>query len=347
MAIDLLGLEEVKINSGLAGKILGIFSTNNLGKSKVSSQLFPGQTLFVATEKGYNSLAGIKKIDVTEWKTFRDIVAALTPKKPEELLKIQEAYKCVVIDVADRLPEMCQHYICLKNSVDNISDIPYGGGYAQLKQEFSNQINKMVLSGMCVVLLMHEVAKEIEDPLTGETYNYIQPKTTDTKVGEILKDLPDFCIWLRNNGSDENGNVILSTGYTTQHKGFFARSRFTQCPPKIDPFTALNLRETIKYACEKEAEALGVECVNYEQEVEQKLRELEMLKKSRPQLLDEIKPILMTLYESGNEDEVTGIVTKYLGEDVKVSQATDGQIDKLEFILNDLKDLAERKGIEY
>lgn len=347
MGIDLLNLEEVKINSGLAGKIIGIFSSNNQGKSKVSSQLFPGKTLFVATEKGYNSLGGIRKVDVTDWKTFRDVISALTPKKAEELVKIQETYKCVVIDVADRLPEMCQHYICLKNTVDNIADIPYGGGYAQLKQEFSNQINKMALSGMCVILLMHEVSRELEDPRTGEKYNYIQPKTTDTKVGEILKDLPDFCIWLGGNGVDENGNVILSTGYTTQHKGFFSRSRFSQCPPKIDPFTAVNLRETIKYACEKEAEMLGVECVNYEQEIEQRLKELEMLKRTRPQLQEEIKPIFTALYGSGNEEEVMGIVEKYLGEDMKISSATDGQIDKLEFILNDLKDMAELKGIEY
>ena len=346
MAIDLLGLEEVMINSGLAGKIILVYSGNNQGKSKVASQLFPKQTLFLATEKGYNSLGGIKKVDVTDWKTFRDIITSLTPKKEENLKKIQDAYKCVVVDVADRLPEMCQGYICSKNGVDNISDIAWGGGYAQLKQEFSNQLNKLVLGSYCVVLICHEVTREITDPVSGEKYEYTQPRSTETKVGEILKDLPDFAIFLQNMGCDENGNVILSNGITTQHKNVFARSRFSQCPPKIEPFTAVNLRETIKYACEKEAEMLGLECVNYEAYIEQEIKEKQAKIKTRPQLLEMIKPIMTALYSSGNQEETLAVVEKYLGEGVKVSSATDGQIDKLEFILNDFKDMAEKKGIE-
>lgn len=346
MAIDLLNLEEVQINSGLAGKIILLYASNNQGKSKVASQLFPKQTLFIATEKGYNGLGGIKKVDATTWTTFRDIVTSLTPKKEEDLKKIQEMYKCVVVDVADRLPEMCQSYICSKNSADNISDIAWGGGYAQLKQEFSNQLNKLVLGSYCVVLICHEVTREITDPISGEKYEYTQPRSTDTKVGEILKDLPDFSIFLQNNGCDENGNVNLSTGITTQHRNVFARSRFSQCPPKIEPFTAINLRETIKYACEKEAEMLGLECVNYEEYIKQEMIEKQSKIKTRPQLLEAIKPVLMALFNSGNQEETSAIVEKYLGEGVKVSNATDGQIDKLEFILNDLKDMAERKGIE-
>ena len=347
MAIDLLGLEEVKISGDLAGKIIEIYSTNNQGKSKVASQLFPNQTLFVSTEKGYNGLGGIKKVDVTDWKTFRDVVSALTPKKEEDLKKIQKAYKCVVVDVADRLPDMCNTYICNRNGVENISDIAYGGGYVQLKQEFNNQLNKLVLGSYCIILLCHEVTKEITNEVTGEKYMYTQPRSTDTKVGEILKDVPDYCIYLENLGADENGNVILSNGYTTQHKRFFARSRFTQCPPKIEPFTALNLREMVKKSCENEAKILGVECVNSEELIEQELRERLAKTKTRPQLLEEIKPIMTQLFNSGNQDEVTAIVEKYLGEDIKVSQATDGQCEQLQFILNDFIDMADRKGIDY
>lgn len=343
MAIDLKGLEEVKINSGLAGKIVLTYSTNNTGKSKVASQLFPKQTLFLATEKGYNALGGIRKVDVLDWRTFRDVISSLTPKKKEELKEMQDLYKAVVVDVADRLPEMCQAYICAKNGVENISDIAWGGGYAQLKQEFSNQLNKLALSGYFIMLICHESTKETTDPVSGEKYDYTMPKNSDTKVGEILKDIPDFTIYLKNNYTDEDGNVVLSTGICSHRKNVFARSRFTQCASVIEPYTALNLRETIKLACEKEAESLGVECINYEQEVEQYLREQAKLNKTRTELLNEIKPILLRLYDNGSQDEVTYIVEKYLGEGVKVSQATDGQKDKLQFILNDLKDMEERK----
>lgn len=339
MALGLLELEEVKINTGLAGKIIGIYSTNNTGKSKVSSQLFPKQTLFVATEKGYNSLGGIRKIDVLDWKTFRDVVKELTDKKTIE--KMQQVYKCIVVDVADRLPEMCQTYICSKNMVENLGDIPWGGGHAQYRTEFSNQINKLALSGYCIILICHQSTATVKDPVTGEDVEYTFPKNTDKKVGEILKDLPDFFIYLQNNHTDENGNVVLSTGICSHRRNVFARSRYTQCETTIEPFTAENLRRVVREACEKEAELLGVETVNFEQEIEQMIKEQTSLRKTRPQLLEEIKPILTRLYQGGRQEEVTRIVEKYLGEGAKVSEANDGQIDKLTFILNDLTDLED------
>jgi len=121
---DLLNLEETKINSSMEGKIVLIYGTNNTGKSKVSSLIYPHKTLYLATEKGYNALGGAKVIDVLDWNTFRQAVKQLINKKTFK--KMHETYKTVVVDVADRLPELCSSYICDKNSVSNISDIAWG-----------------------------------------------------------------------------------------------------------------------------------------------------------------------------------------------------------------------------
>ena len=94
---DLLNLEETKINSSLESKILMVYSTNNCGKSKVASQLYPHQTLFVATEKGYNALGGARVIDTLDWNTFRQVVKQLTNKKTFK--KMHETYKAIVLPV--------------------------------------------------------------------------------------------------------------------------------------------------------------------------------------------------------------------------------------------------------
>lgn len=52
MALDITNLEETTITTGLEGKILAWYGTNNVGKSHVASKLFPGKTLWLATEKG-------------------------------------------------------------------------------------------------------------------------------------------------------------------------------------------------------------------------------------------------------------------------------------------------------
>lgn len=49
---DITEITKTTITTGLAGKIIGIYGTNNTGKSYVSARLFPGKTLWLATEKG-------------------------------------------------------------------------------------------------------------------------------------------------------------------------------------------------------------------------------------------------------------------------------------------------------
>lgn len=340
MAIDLLNLEEVKINTGLDGKIVLIYGQNNTGKSLVASQLFPKQTLFLATEKGYNALKGIKKIDILDWTTFRNVVGELTGKKNRD--QLQEMYKCIVIDVADRLPAYCESYICQKNMVNNIADIAYGGGYSQLKIEFDNQINKLALSGYCLILLAHEQYEEHTEILNGKEhkFQYAFPKNTFSKVGAPLKDIPDFTIWLKDNKVDENGNVIPSTGFVAQQKEAFARSRFTECPTVIHPFSANNLRNTIKTACERAAG--DDEGITFKEEEEQRVVEQKKMRKTREEIVEDIKPYLTEAIKY-YPNECGQICAKYLG-DKKITDPTN-PAEKLQFVYDEFVDFCESKHI--
>lgn len=345
---DLLNLEETKINSSMEGKICLFYGQNSVGKSKVSSMIYPHKTLFMATEKGYNALGGISKIDVLDWNTFRQAVKQLTNKKTFK--KMHEKYKAVVVDVADRLPEMCSAYICDKNSVDALSDIAYGQGYSQQKNEFNNQINKLALSGYLVILVCHEETNDkYVDPVSGEEYPYTFPKNTMSKAGNPLKDIPDFIIYLQNNGTDkESGEVILSTGIVSHRKNVLARSRFTKCATTIEPFTAENLIATVRDACVAEAKELGVECVD-EFDFDAVLHEDDNVEEEKQlthgELVKRVNEIGKVLYKDYSSD-VTAIIEKYLGEGVKVSKTTEAQNDKLQFIINDLTDFAERVKVD-
>ncbi len=344
---DLLNLEETKINSSMEGKIVLLYGTNNTGKSKVSSMIYPHKTLYLATEKGYNALGGISKLDVLDWNTFRQAVKQLTNKKTFK--KMHEMYKTVVVDVADRLPELCSAYICDKNSVTNISDIAWGGGYAQLKTELANQLNKLALSGYLVILICHdETNDKYTDPVSGEEYAYTYPKNTMSKVGNPLKDIPDFCIYLQNNGTDEEGGVVLSTGVVSHRKNVFARSRFTKCATTIAPFTAENLINTVRDACIAEAKELGVECVD-EFDFDAVLHEDDNIEEEKElthgELVKRVNDIGKILYKDYQND-VTAIIERYLGEGAKVSKTTEAQNDKLQFIINDLTDFAEKVKVD-
>lgn len=236
--------------------------------------------------------------------------------------------------------------------VRNTDKEPYDnklGGYSQLKQELGNQLNKLALSGYLVILICHEETNDkYVDPVSGEEYAYTYPKNTMSKVGSILKDIPDFCIYLENRGTDEDGNVVLSNGITSHRKNVFARSRFTQCATTIEPFTAENLINTVREACIAEAKELGVECIDsfdFEAVLHEDDNKEEEKQLTHGELVKRVNEIGKILYKDYQND-VTAIIERYLGEGAKVSKTTEAQNDKLQFIVNDLTDFAEKLGID-
>lgn len=342
--LDITKLEETVISSSLAGKIILIYGVNRTGKSMVASQLFPGRTLFIATERGYNAISGIRKVDIDSWNDFRTVIRQLTAKNKKD--SARALYDCVVVDVADRLPNICNQYICKSMGVENLAEVPYGGGYAALNKEFDSQINKLALSGYCVVLICHEETK-VFNQKTEDEYELIIPKNTFSKAGNCLKDIPDFIIFLEPQGVDEDGNVKLSIGHTAYHtKQFFAGGRFPECPSIINPFTADNLKETIKIACEERAKALGTECVDYEITEKLDKEEKESKKVTLSEMKDLVAPVFAKLVDAGYKDSVLAIVENYLGAGGKISKTTESDVEKLQFIYNKLIDFAEEYEIE-
>ncbi len=360
---DITEIEESTITVDLAGKIIGFTGTNNVGKSYVAARLFPGQTLWLATEKGYNAQAGLRPYDIETWGDFRDAVGQLTTRNKKKREKVREMYKCVVVDVADKLPNLCTAYTISqyneKKSASNpdfmpiteLVDIPYGGGYASLNKELDTQINKLALSGYCVVLIFHDEIKKLKDD-HGNEYEYIVPKNTFSKAGNALKDIPDFMIYLENRGVGEDGKPILSKGYCVQHKEFFARSRFTECPETIDPFTAENLKETVKIACEREAKKLGAKVVTYAEEEAARAKVKEEKISTHTELIEMIAPVFKALYSAKFKSFTNSIVNQYLGDDEngnprKVSEANPEDRDALQCIYDKLIDFAEEKGVDW
>lgn len=361
MALDITNLEETTITTGLEGKILAWYGTNNVGKSHVASKLFPGKTLWLATEKGYNAISGMRKVDIESWNDFRQVVSQLTVKNEKKREKVRGMYQCVVVDVADRLPNLATAYIISTYNTQNaeksdfspiteLSGVPYGGGYAMLNKEMDSQINKLALSGYCVVLIFHDEIRKVKEGR--EEYEYIVPKNTFNKAGNALKDIPDFMIYLESQGVDEDGKALLSIGHCVQHKEYFARSRFTECPETINPFTADNLKETVRIACEREAEKQGVSTITYAEEEAQREKEKTKKKKSAAELIEEIKPVYTVLRKAKLSSAVNGIVGDFLGYDEndkpnKISEADDSQVEALQYIYDKLVDLAEDKDIDW
>lgn len=365
--VDITEIPLSTITTGLEGKLIGVYGGNSTGKTSVLAQLFPGQTLWLATENGTNAQSGLNVGTIDEWGDFRRAVTQLTTKNKKKREKVRSMYKCVVLDVADKLPALACDYIInnynTKQSelaekkgvsftpIKTIGEIPYGAGWDMWRVEHDTWVNRLYNSGFCICSIFHPETKVFNREKDNE-YTQIIPKGTASNPGAILRDELDFMIYLEGQGVGEDGKPIKSKGYCFEHKEFFARSRFTYCPEEINPFTPENLRETVRIACEREIEAQGGKGVTNEEAIQNKEAMQEKNKLTYTDLISMIEPVYKALVKSEHKAYAIALVTEYFGADengkpAKISQCTEKDTAMLQILYDEFIDFAEDKGVEW
>ena len=333
-SIDKLLEEKVTFETGIKGKKILLYGCNDVGKTKQMSKM--PKPFLIMTESG-GSAVKCPKEPCDDWRHFKEIVDDLTNSKNLEKRRTQ--IETIIIDTAENLVAQSEKSICNQFGVRDLSEIQgRQNGYKIARTDFEMQINRLTSKGFCVVFIAHEERVEIEDEISGEKYTFVQPKGTSNEKSSMrmLRDLTDFCIYLRPNGIDkETYKTIPSTAICRRTKNVFARSRF-DIDTFIDPFTADGLISAIENAVEKSAKEEDVEISDY---VEKKN------KYTKEDYVEIITPYIQRLWEVC-PDDVTGIIETQLGEGRKISQATDDEIVALDNIYNNLVTKATLLGIE-
>ena len=120
MAINLMNIQPHKVSRDLSGFLVYIFGPGGVGKTTLASQM--DRALLLAAERGYNAIPGIMAQDITSWSEMKQVVREL--KKPE----VKETFKSICIDTIDLMADYCEKYICNREGVEKLGDIPWGGG---------------------------------------------------------------------------------------------------------------------------------------------------------------------------------------------------------------------------
>ena len=333
-SLDKLLEEEVTFETGIKGKKILLYGCNDVGKTKQMSKM--PKPFLIMTESGGSAISCPKE-PCDDWRHFKEIVDDLTSSK--NLEKRREQVETVIIDTAENLVAQSERSVCNQFGVRDLSEIQgRQNGYKIARTDFELQINKLTSKGYCVVFISHEERVEIEDEVSGETYTFVQPKGTSNEKSSMrmLRDLTDFCIYLRPNGIDkETYKTIPSTAICRRTKNVFARSRF-DIVTFVDPFTAEGLIKAIEDAVKKSAEEENVEISDY---VEKKN------KYTKDDYIEIITPYIQRLWDVC-PDDVTSIIEAQLGEGRKISQATDDEMVALDNIYNNLVTKATLLGIE-
>ncbi|MCY7829844.1 ATP-binding protein [Bacillus spizizenii] len=320
MAIDIFNPQVSVVAKGLEGKVITIYGSNNLGKTKQSTRM--KKPLYLPFEKGLNAIAGVQFMPINSWADFKKVNKQLT-KNAE---KAKEMYQTIIVDEVDAFAKYATRYVCEQYDVERIKDGNDGFGlWKEYETEVWEEINKLIGVGFTVIFIAHAAE---------DKKGKVHPKG-DKRVLAPVIDNSDIVLYLSSNGVDEDRKVIKSSAWLAETEEHFARSRFDYIDTYLPEFTAENLEKAIIEAVERQEQEEGFVAVTYEEQKQNNASE----ELDFNSLMDQIKEIGMKLNEEGRLEEVNEITEKHLGKGVKVTECSRKQVGVMSVILDDLKDL--------
>jgi hypothetical protein len=287
--------------------------------------------LLLAFERGYNAIPGIIAQDVTSWSEVRQILREL--KKAE----VQEKFSTIIVDTVDVAAVYCEKYVCSQNGVDSISQIPYGGGWGKLKKEFEDVFRTITQLGYAVFFISHakEGSFKRQD---GSEYTLIKPSVASTynSIVENLADIYGYMHTIYEDGQSKVKITLRSLDGTISAGG-----RFKYIAPEIDSnYDALV--KALNDAIDKEASLTNNKFVTDERDTAPVAKELNF-----DELLNEFNTLVNNLIQNHSEEDfasnytprITQITERYLGKGKKVNNCNRDQVEQLDLIVADIKEL--------
>lgn len=322
--IDIFNLQPTVISKDLGGKYILVYGKPKVGKTSLSAQ-FP-KNLLLAFEKGYNAIGGLKVVDITKWADFRMTLRQL--ERPEA----RELYDTVTIDTTAIAWDLCEQYICAQNSVQKISDIPWGQGYTACKKEFESCMRKITQLGFGLVFIAH-VDKRVETISDGSEVEFLAP-SIPKRCYDVVNQLVDIIGYIDIVVDKENPEKSERWLYTRQTPTIMAGSRFKYLPPKIK-FGYTELVNAIAKAIEDSERLDGATVVDA---LEQKIEEAELT-------YDELREKAHELWEklvAINPDYAQRIakrVEMIFGRPIKLSEINEDQVDLYNLVVVEMEDM--------
>ena len=319
MAIDLLTLQPHKVSRDLSGYITYIYGAPKCGKTTLAVQM--EKALLVAFEPGYHALPGVMAQDVTSWAEMKQLYRQL--KDP----RVQEMYRCVIIDTIDIAADRCKKYICNQNGIEDLGDLGYGKGWTKFKDEFNEVFRGLTQLGYAVFFIGHDKPEMIDNP-DGTKTQKIRP-TLSNSTKTVIAGMADIYGYAHQKAAGEMSVLTLRDASGMIECG----CRFKYMPTEI-VMSYKNLIDALNEAIDKEAAETAGQFVTNERIVAPAAVTYDY-----EALMAEFQDLVGTLMSKGttNGPKITAIVEKYLGKGKKVSDTTPEQAEFVSLIVADIK----------
>ena len=264
--------------------------------------------------------------------------------------EVKAKFETIIVDTADIAYDYCEKYICANNNVDAIGDIGYGKGYTLVGKEFDEALRSIVQMNYGLVLISHATDKTFTDE-SGKEYNQIVP-TLGTRPRNIVSRMCDIIGYSRA-VQDAEGHTSTKL-FMRGTPRYVAGSRFKYTPDYID-FTYNDLVKAIGDAIDKQMEEDGAELFTDKRE---NLHIDTTDNLDFDALMKEFSDIIANIPGSTDmkaeteegvkfrdywQPRITQVIENYLGKGKKMKDVTRDQVEAVDLIIADLKDLINKK----
>lgn len=319
MAINLTTLKPNVVSRDLSGYITFLYGAPKVGKTTLATQM--PKALLLAFEPGYHALPGVMAQDITSWSEMRQVLREL--KKPE----VKEMFQSVVVDTIDIAADACKKYVCNQHGIEDLGDAGYGKGYTWFKDEFNDVFRTLSQLGYAVVFLGHDKEIVSED---GKSKIIRSALSNSTRI--VIAGMADIYGYAHQKEAGQMSVLTLRCSDGSIECG----GRFKYIDEEI-PMNYQSLTDAVHRAIDKEAAEHDNKYVTNERIAP--IPQTEEL--NFDALMAEFQTLAGELMgkSSSNAVKITSLVEKYLGKGKKVSEATPEQVEMLNLIILEMRDL--------
>ena len=300
-----------------------------VGKTTLASEI--DNVLIASFEMGSNALHNVHVAPMQKWKDWRDTVHQLVRDKDTEIESgrtLQDTMSTIAIDTVDEAYKLCEKWVCNKESVENIKDIPWGGGYKMVDEEFASGFRELAFNGYGLFFISHSTEKTMKDD-NGKEYNKIVPALPNRPYSLINK-MVDTIAYLRQIPV-QIGDAIEQKRYLffRGDDRFLAGSRFHYIVPRIE-LSYQNLVKAICDAVDAEVAHKGGTVTNDSNPYTQ--RDFDYM-------MDEAKQVWGKVVQEEKVEQALTILSEEFGKPTKFSEILPDQINQFDNALSRIKEL--------
>lgn len=323
--LNLLDLQPTTISRDLRNKYVLLYGLPKVGKTSFAAQC-PNNLIF-CFEKGVNFLPGVYAADVPKWTDFKALLKQLDKQE------IKDKFHTITIDTISIAWNLCEQYICSQNGVKALGDIPWGKGYALLKDEFSSALRQISMMGYGMILITH--AKTKTEPIGDDkTIEIVSPNIPE-RAQDIVNALVDIIGYIHVEfvGENEKGEAVSKrTLITRGTPTVVAGSRLKYLEPKI-PFGYTELTEAIGIAIEKQQNLDGAVVTDKDE------TQAVITKRPFEETVAEARALWgeLTGKDEANAELIMAKVENIFGQPIRLSEIPESQQDMFEILIDEMK----------